>query len=45
MVAKGVDVPMSTVILTHIRTSPNDLLFMHNGEQFIRGIFDFKGAD
>ncbi|WP_186672486.1 hypothetical protein [Sporosarcina sp. BP05] len=29
MVAKGVWVPMGAVILTHISTSSNDLLFMH----------------
>jgi len=29
MVLKGVRVPMGAIIITHISTSSNDLLFMH----------------
>lgn len=44
-VAKGVWVPMGAIILTHILTSLNNLLFTCVEERFIQGRFNFyKGS-
>ena len=41
IVAKGVWVPMGAIILTHMLTSLNNLLFTRGEERFIQGRFIF----
>ena len=42
IVAKGAWVPMGTIILTHMLTSLNNLLFTRGEEQFIQGRFNLN---
>ena len=44
MEAKGVWVPMGAIILTHISTSLNNLLFMHVKSGVFEGVFKLENA-